>query len=286
MIYISTSCIKKSKIADAVLELIKNGFQNIELSGGTKYYDGWLEELMDLKGKYNLNYLVHNYFPPPKDAFVFNLASLDNEIASKSIQHAKKAIDTASILEAKKVGFHAGFLINIPVNQIGKKIKAQDLYNKELSLKTFIENYHEILLYCTKKNIKLYLENNVLSKENLKNFKTNPFFLVKSQEISFFKNHLKSFNYIFDYAHSYVSSTSLKLNESIEFDNFINQTDYLHISDNDGYSDLNNSIKKGSPIYKHLCENPPIDKTVTLEIYEDISQIKKTYNWLINLKQS
>ena len=187
MIFISSSSIKKQKIADAVTTLIENDFRNIELSGGTKYYDGWLDELMELKHKYQLNFLIHNYFPPPKIPFVFNLSSPNKEIAIKSIEHAKKAIDCAHTLEAKKIGFHAGFLIHIPVNQIGKKIESQELFDKEIALNNFIKNYNVISLYAKQKDIKLYIENNVLSKENYKSFQSNPFLFVTSDEIKFFK---------------------------------------------------------------------------------------------------
>ena len=41
MIYISTSCVKNIKIKDSVEELANNGFKNIELSGGTEYYENF-----------------------------------------------------------------------------------------------------------------------------------------------------------------------------------------------------------------------------------------------------
>ena len=285
MIFISSSSIKKQKIADAVTTLIENDFRNIELSGGTKYYDGWLDELMELKHKYQLNFLIHNYFPPPKIPFVFNLSSPNKEIAIKSIEHAKKAIDCAHTLEAKKIGFHAGFLIHIPVNQIGKKIESQELFDKEIALNNFIKNYNVISLYAKQKDIKLYIENNVLSKENYKSFQSNPFLFVTSEEIKFFKKKLSSFNYIFDYGHSYVSSKTLNLKAAEEFDRFIESTDYIHLSDNEGFSDSNHPIKEKSAIYNHLVRNPPLNKTVTLEIYEDISHIKKAYYWLSKLSK-
>ncbi len=66
MIYVSSSCIRHKKIKDSVKELAENGFQNIELSGGTQYYNNIESDLLKLKEKYNLNYRCHNYFPPPK----------------------------------------------------------------------------------------------------------------------------------------------------------------------------------------------------------------------------
>ena len=285
MIYISSSCIKKSKIADCVEELAANGFLNIELSGGTKFYDSLIDDLLELKMKFNLNYLVHNYFPPPLNSFVFNLSSLDKEIEKSSISHAINAIETASILGSEKIGFHAGFLINIPVNKIGGKIKKQTLFNKKLGLNKFIKNYHILKNAADKFAISIYIENNVLSFENLKTFQENPFLFVKSSELKFFNENLNDFKYIFDYAHSYVSSKSLGLNVENEFNNFTINTDYIHLSDNNGKSDTNFNIFNNSPIYNHLMNHPPINKTITLEVYAEIEEIKKTYKWLNNLTQ-
>ena len=38
MIYISSACVKNTKIKSSVEKLAANGFRNIELSGGTEYY--------------------------------------------------------------------------------------------------------------------------------------------------------------------------------------------------------------------------------------------------------
>ena len=59
MIYLSSSCVKSEKIKDSVLVLAKNGYKNIELSGGTEYYESFENDLIDLKENYNLKYLVH-----------------------------------------------------------------------------------------------------------------------------------------------------------------------------------------------------------------------------------
>ena len=92
MIYVSSSCVQHKKIKDSVLDLVSNGFKNIELSGGTEYYDGFEYELLELKDKYSLNYICHNYFPPPKEHFVLNLASQDHEVYTKTLNHLKQAI--------------------------------------------------------------------------------------------------------------------------------------------------------------------------------------------------
>ena len=65
MIYISTSCVKNNSIKKSIKQIVDFGYTNIELSGGTDYYPEIVDDLVSLKDKYNLNFICHNYFPPP-----------------------------------------------------------------------------------------------------------------------------------------------------------------------------------------------------------------------------
>ena len=71
MIYISSSCIKNKDILNSIKELMKIT-NNIELSGGTLYQEDLLQELKSIKKEYAVNFLLHSYFPPPKDNFILN----------------------------------------------------------------------------------------------------------------------------------------------------------------------------------------------------------------------
>jgi len=96
--------------------------------------------LLELKDRYNLNYRCHNYFPPPKQPFVLNLASLNDETFQMSFDHLKKVIALSNRLGADKFAFHAGFFIDIKLNEIGKKLSRDNLFSRDLttfSLKGF-----------------------------------------------------------------------------------------------------------------------------------------------------
>ena len=54
MIYVSSSCVKADTIQKSVLTLVHEGFRNIELSGGTKYYDNFANDLLVVKEKFDL----------------------------------------------------------------------------------------------------------------------------------------------------------------------------------------------------------------------------------------
>ena len=76
MIFVSTSGFKNKKISEIIEILAVNKFKNIELSGGSTYYEGIEEDLIKLKVKYNLELQLHNYIPilahPERYRFLFN----------------------------------------------------------------------------------------------------------------------------------------------------------------------------------------------------------------------
>jgi len=278
MIYVSTSCVKHDKIIDSVKELVINGFKNIELSGGTQYYDGFEKDLLDLKEKYNLNYMCHNYFPPPRQHFVLNLASLNDTIYNNTLNHIKESIILSKKLGAKKFAFHAGFFIDIKVNEIGKKITKEVLFDKGKAVKRFVEGVKVLNQFAG--DFKLYIENNVFSSTNYKSYEGENFFmLTNSTDLQKLKKEL-DFNLLLDVAHLKVSAKTLKLNFEKELSNMIQNSNYIHISDNDSYHDLNHKLTDNSELVKLLKKLDLSNKDFTLEIYDSVDKIKETYKIL------
>lgn len=281
MIYVSSACLNHNKIKDSVNDLAKYGFKNIELSGGTSFYNGLIDDLLDLKEKYNLNYICHNYFPPPKEHFVINLASMNDNVFKKTLDHLEKSINLSKLLNIDKFGFHAGFYYNIPLSQIGKSISKKTLFDKNESYKKFCHAFN--FLKEKYPNIKLYLENNVISYKNLNNFEDNLFMLTTSDE--YFELSRKiDFNFILDIAHLKVSANSLRLNFEKELERLIYKSDYIHVSDNDSFADQNLAIKKHSNLYRILSQYSLKNKIVTLEVYDTIGDIMDSYNLISKLK--
>lgn len=278
MIYISSSCVKHKKIKDSVQELVDNGFKNIELSGGTEYYDGFEDDLLELKGNYNLNYICHNYFPPPKNHFVLNLASLNDKIYKKTLNHLVKSIGLSKKIGAKKFGFHAGFLIDIKVSEIGKKISKDNLFDEKKAVQRFCDGFNQLQELAV--DVELYIENNVFSSTNAKTYENeNLFMLTNFAEYEQLKNKI-NFNLLLDVAHLKVSSKTLALDFENEFKKMISVSDYIHISDNDTLHDLNHKLQKDSSVVKLLEQQNLKNKDFTLEIYDDLSAIKETYSIL------
>jgi len=279
MIFVSSASVRNTTIRDSIIALAESGFRNIELSGGTLPYPELENDLVSLKNKYNLNYLCHNYFPPPNNPFVLNLASHDDAVYKATINNIEKALDISKKIGAAKFGFHAGYLFDIPIKQIGISIDKQKLFNRNDAKLRFTESF--INLQLKHPDIQLYIENNVLSNLNYRNFnEINPFFICDSTGYLEFKE-LIDFTLLLDIAHLKVSCQTLGLSFKDQFSFLINETDYIHISDNNGRVDSNNPLKKNSELFEFLSESDLKNKIITLEVYGPLVQIHENVH-LIN----
>ena len=89
-----------------------------------------------------------------------------------------------------------------------------------------------------------------------------------------------NFNLMLDVGHLKVSVETLGLNWEDEFENMINESNYIHVSDNDGFHDLNNQLTEESNIIMMLKQSDTRNKDFTLEIYDGIDSIKKSHSVL------
>jgi sugar phosphate isomerase/epimerase len=281
MIYISSRCINTETIRESVKTLAKAGFKNIELSGGTNYSPNYKRDLLRLQDKYELNYQVHNYFPPPTKPFVLNLASLDDDVREQSIQLCKKAIRLSKILSGKRYGVHAGFLIDIKLQEIGKKIDHRQKSKKNNALKKFANSWKQIGDEADGE-LSLYIENNVFSSTNAKTyFGSNPFLLTNYEGYKELKEYL-DFNLLLDVAHLKVSANTLSLDFEDELGKLFKQTDYIHLSDNDGLHDQNRGLNYSNNQLEILSKLSFKDKTCTLETYTNMKDIRTNYSIVKN----
>jgi sugar phosphate isomerase/epimerase len=276
MIFISSSCIKANKISDSVEALAAAGFNNIELSGGTKFYPEYESDLDDLKNEYGLNYRCHNYFPPPKIPFVLNLASVDENALRSTTENLKETIRLTRKYGGRKIGIHAGFYIGIKNIELGKKIARREMVDKIQADQIFYKSFSEIQNLAP--DIEFYIENNVVSLENYKAYGgKNAFMLTESGDHLEMTKHIK-FKPLFDVAHLQVSCNTLSLDYEEQFKYFITRSDYIHLSDNNSISDQNMTISPTGQIIKLLRNSDLKNKDFTLEIYSGVSEIEKAYS--------
>ncbi len=106
-IFVSTTfAVDGTPISQVLKECFEQGITNLELGSNHCYEDNFEQLVNSFPGRW----LVHNYFPIPKENLIVNIASLDNQIYHKSINHVKKALDFCQRVRALLYTFHPGFL--------------------------------------------------------------------------------------------------------------------------------------------------------------------------------
>ena len=254
-IYVSTSCLKNPKNVIRVLdEYEKAGFTNIELGSVHQHIN-----LNDLK-KFKFNFLIHNYFPPPRIPFNFNLASLNNHIKSSSIKLAKKAIDLCYKIESPLYTFHAGFTVDPP--KLGKPFPKNNIPDRKKVIESYIKSTKILVNYAHKKSIKIAMEPNVVQKFNLVNQRNKLCLFAEFEEIkilldSFSKEDL---GILLDLGHTAVTSHWLNFSKDEFVEKCKKRVIAIHTSRNNGLSDQHKSLTKTSWQLKKLTDfrNKPI----------------------------
>ena len=244
MIYISTGGFKDLTFDKVVHKLNDHGIKAFELSGN-KYTYETKKKLLSLSKSNNL--VLHNYFPPHKTPFVFNLASLNSEIAENSLNHAKLAIDYAALINSGIYSFHAGYLIDPKVNELGKKIDKRFINPRDKSLDVFIRRVNKLSEYAESKNIRLMIENNVLSQKNYSEFGDCPLMMVEVEEtLEIMRKTNDNVGLLIDVAHLKVSARTLGFSAQEYLEEFKFSSLGYHLSDNNGLSDDNNQVTEDS----------------------------------------
>jgi len=239
MIYASTSCLKNpSNVIRVLEEYEKEGIENVELGSVHSNFD-----ISKLK-KFNFNFIIHNYFPPPKNPFNFNLASQNQSIRKKSINLAKKAIDLCQKINSPIYTFHAGFTVD--PEKLGSKFSRKNMVKREIAISTYIESLGDIIEYSKKNSVKIAMEPNVVQKFNLINNKNELSLFADISELKYLYKFInkKDLGLLLDLGHTNVTATWLNFNRDDFVDFCKNKTLAVHISNNDGKKDQHKALTK------------------------------------------
>lgn len=262
MIYISTGGVSNKPAWRTVEELLGVDITRIELSGG--HFD--IENVPRLKKLTSLaDFKVHNFFPPPSKPFVLNLASIDKKIRELSLEHVKRGIETAVELDCAEYSFHAGFLLDPRIDELGGSLGNRGLSDRVEALNIFLECVNAASEYARKQGVELLIENNVLSADVYAKFQVNPFLMVTAGEcVSIMDNTPSNTNLLLDMAHLNVSADTLRFDRKQFLQDCNKWIGAYHLSDNDGTSDSNDKVTEDSWFWEYM---KPDFKFCSLEIY-------------------
>jgi uncharacterized protein (UPF0276 family) len=261
--------VKNDNIFKSINEL-KSISNNIELSGGTKLQVDMLKSISKLKNK-KLNFLVHNYFPPPVDDFILNFADKSSQTRT-FITESMKYVKELNILY---YSVHAGFKKDF-------KIKNELLINGENSF--LLENIiNNISWFCDSYTERLALENLFPNGKKETCFASHIDDVVELLELD------ERIFLLLDLGHLKISSKFYKFNylESVNllFKNYSDRILEIHLSENNGIEDNHYIIESDSIQYMILekFRKNIIDNNINLVIEArgySIQELKQCYDLL------
>jgi sugar phosphate isomerase/epimerase len=272
-IYISSVAFRRMKVEDMISKVRENGWA-LEFSSGMAYRDDL--ELLYINS--DIKRIPHNYFPIPKVPFVLNLASTDEIIRTKSIEHCKKGLHLARLSNSPFFAAHAGFCIDPDPLDLGKKISVTKKFDKEINKRLFLISINEILKTADKLRLDFLIENNVITEFNYIN-ESNPLLCCESAEIEWLYSIIKHqrFGLLLDTAHLKISCLTLNKNIDQELSLIKPNIKAIHHSDNDGKTDDNLSISNNYWFLEYLkdfVQIPHVLEVKDLKISEIKEQLK------------
>lgn len=161
MIYISSSSIYGVSIENSIKNLADAGIHNIELSGGVQYSENILVNLKRLRETFSINFLIHNYFPPPRKDFVLNIASHNKELRKQSINFIKSSINLAQEIGIDRYTVHAGYTKNFQPNPEGGYFITDNSQgiSREQATRIMLQTLSDIQDYAAERKMKIGAEN-------------------------------------------------------------------------------------------------------------------------------
>lgn len=243
----------------------------------------------DLRDKFKasaIDRLPHNYFPPPADPFVLNLASQNEDILRLSRDHCKQGIELASICRLKYYSAHAGFCLDPSPDSLGKKLIQPDEINRDSYWDTFIESCKYLSDEAAKNDVIFLFENNVLMESNLRADGINPLLCVDSEEILkvFEEVNHASLGFLLDTAHLKVSAASMRFDKKCAVESLKDRIAYIHHSDNDGTRDTNEPLTNEYWFLNYLSQFSHLPHVVEVK-NQTVDDLKKQISLLSSTAQ-
>ena len=269
-----------STVEKAVADSLGSDVYNIELSSGARHESEDIIEYVNMQKKLDMRFVVHNYFPVPSTPFVLNLASNNPELRSRSIAHCQTAIDITAAIDAPFYSLHSGFCIDPSPDSLGTKLTGKS-QARNTGLRIFIESLEQVAEYAAKKGVSILIENNVVTRANLKNGKNDLLLGVTADELNYIFESVDADNLglLLDVAHLKVSANTLGFSAEETVAKLASKIFCCHLSDNNGLVDSNQKVDSDSwfwdPLAKYLSHAPVwVLEVYNIDMASIVSQVK------------
>lgn len=279
-VYVSTGGDRRRPAVECAGEIVDRSSHRVELSGGRPLMDPEAE-VATLAGRREL--LLHNYFPPPEEPFVLNLAEPDADTAESSMRLVRRALAISGACGARHFAVHAGFLARPDVRELGQRIGAREVMDRDEGISLMVDRLLQLAVDADAAGVRLLVENHVLSHANLESFGENFLLMVDPDEILAVHRELGGrVGLLLDVGHLHVSTTSLGLSARDALAALDPIAEGYHLSSNSGQSDQHGALSSDDWFWDGMSRDKAF---YTVEIHspsidEWIDSADMTQRWL------
>lgn len=216
--------------------------------------------------------LIHNYFPPPPQPFVLNLAATDPGIRRATLAHCEAALDLCARKGVPFYSVHAGFAMNLLPAHLGRP-ETQAALDDGCSIppddaeRAFVAAVREVAAMATAKGLRLLLENNVLTPVQVQAGKSRTLLMTSPRDCARMLGEIDhpAVGLLLDTGHANVAATALGFEPDDFFVTCEAYIEALHLSDNDGLRDANGPFRADSWFAPHLKNRGHL--SMVIEVY-------------------
>jgi sugar phosphate isomerase/epimerase len=243
-VYVSTACLSGESDVFRVLDAYAAaGLRAVELGATLSYLDGMEPYLFK---RYGFDFIVHSYFPPPRERIVVNLASQDAAALDRSRRQIKRSIDFCQTLGTDFFSFHSGFRVEPDEHFRFQANGSAASY--EVAFGTFVESVKGIDAYARSKGVRIAVENHGMPEKDLTRGKNLTYLLCEAWEFERLWEVVPSSNVgiLLDLGHLRIASRSLGFDREELIDRVKGRVLSVHVHDNDGRADEHREVNEGS----------------------------------------
>jgi sugar phosphate isomerase/epimerase len=264
-VYASTSCLGRG-FWETLRTYRESGIHGVELGSTTEQLGDGLLDRLCAEG---LEYVVHNYFPPPAEAFVLNLASPDEEIRRRSLRLVDEGLELAAALRSPLYSVHAGFVTD-PVGFDGRSFVFAGGGNADRAKERFAGALEAALARAGELGVELLVENNVCTNEL-----RGSVLLQTADEF----DELPGFGILLDTGHLNVSARTLGFDRLDFVERLAPRIRAFHLHDNDGSADAHDPVAPGSWALEAVRRTEPVAVTVEAR-FANVEELHRHLDWL------
>ncbi|NER87924.1 sugar phosphate isomerase/epimerase family protein [Moorena sp. SIO3A2] len=276
-IFASTACLKGGvSLMEKLSTYYDAGIEAIELGMRVNVEEGDLEKLVEMTSRF----LVHNYFPPPSNSFILNLASDNSTIRQRSLDLAQRAIKLVRQLNAPFYSIHAGFMTD-PYGFGNPYFLFPELTGvnvRQEVLDRFVNAVSIANQYALDHGVGLLVENNVCAPPI-----KGQVLLDRADEFLQLFEAIDSPNLgiILDFGHLNVAAHTLGFDRLDFIERLTPYIRCFHVHDNDGMFDSHSPLQPGSWVLEVLRRPEFAHLPLVVEgKFDDVTSLSQQVNWL------